>query len=47
MRVIVPPVGNEFIGMVKLTSLASVIGMREILRNAQDIYYANAASSSC
>ena len=25
MRVIVPPVGNEFIGMVKLTSLASVI----------------------
>ena len=25
MRVIIPPVGNEFIGMVKMTSLASVI----------------------
>ena len=41
MRVIVPPVGNEFIGMVKLTSLASVIQYAEILHNAQNIYYAN------
>jgi polar amino acid transport system permease protein len=41
MRVIIPPVGNEFIGMVKLTSLASVIQYAEILHSAQNIYYAN------
>jgi polar amino acid transport system permease protein len=41
MRVIVPPIGNEFIGMVKLTSLASVIQYTEILHSAQNIYYAN------
>ncbi|MCY0389338.1 amino acid ABC transporter permease [Robbsia sp. Bb-Pol-6] len=41
MRVIIPPLGNEFIGMVKLTSLASVIQFTEILHNAQNIYYAN------
>jgi len=41
MRVIVPPVGNEFIGMVKLTSLASVIQFTDILHSAQNIYYAN------
>lgn len=42
MRVMVPPVGNEVISMVKLTSLASVIQFTEILHNAQVIYYANA-----
>ena len=42
MRFIIPPVGNEFISMVKLTSIASVIQYSEILRNAQTIYYANA-----
>ncbi|MFM0325776.1 amino acid ABC transporter permease [Caballeronia glebae] len=41
MRVIVPPIGNELIGMVKLTSLASVIQFAEMLHNAQNIYYAN------
>jgi polar amino acid transport system permease protein len=41
MRVVIPPLGNEFIGMVKLTSLASVIQFAEILHNAQNIYYAN------
>jgi polar amino acid transport system permease protein len=41
MRVMVPPVGNEVIGMVKLTSLASIIQYSEILHNAQTIYYAN------
>nr|WP_283949809.1 amino acid ABC transporter permease [Limobrevibacterium gyesilva] len=41
MRVIVPPVGNEFIGMIKLTSLASVIQYSEMLHAAQTIYYAN------
>lgn len=42
MRVIIPPVGNEVISMVKLTSVASVIQYSEILRNAQTVYYANA-----
>jgi polar amino acid transport system permease protein len=41
MRVMVPPIGNEVIGMVKLTSLASVIQYSEILHNAQIIYFAN------
>ncbi|HEY0295287.1 MAG TPA: amino acid ABC transporter permease [Bordetella sp.] len=41
MRVIIPPIGNEFVGMVKLTSLASVIQYAEVLHNAQNIYYAN------
>jgi polar amino acid transport system permease protein len=31
MRVIIPPVGNEFISMVKMTSLASVIQYSELL----------------
>jgi polar amino acid transport system permease protein len=42
LRVIVPPVGNEVISMVKLTSVASVIQFSEILRTAQTRYYANA-----
>jgi polar amino acid transport system permease protein len=42
MRVVIPPLGNEFIGMIKLTSLASVIQYAEVLHNAQNIYYANA-----
>ena len=41
MRVIVPPIGNELVSMVKLTSLASVIQYAEMLHNAQNIYYAN------
>lgn len=42
MRVVVPPLGNEFIAMIKTTSLASIIGFSDVLRNAQDIYYSNA-----
>jgi polar amino acid transport system permease protein len=42
MRVVVPPLGNEFIGLIKITSLASIIGFSDLLHNAQDIYYANA-----
>ena len=41
MRVVIPPLGNEFIGMIKLTSLASVIQFSEVLHNAENIYYAN------
>jgi polar amino acid transport system permease protein len=41
MRVVIPPLGNEFIGMVKSTSLASVIQYPEVLHAAENIYYAN------
>lgn len=34
-RVIIPPLGNQFNGMLKTTSLASVISMQELLRSAQ------------
>ena len=42
MRVVIPPLGNEFIGLLKLTSLASIIGFTDLLHNAQDIYLSNA-----
>ncbi|MFH8133901.1 amino acid ABC transporter permease [Pantoea osteomyelitidis] len=42
MRVILPPVGNEFISMIKTTSLASMIQYSELLYNTQNIYFANA-----
>jgi polar amino acid transport system permease protein len=38
MRVIIPPVGNEIISMVKSTSLVSVIAMADLLYSAQLIY---------
>ena len=41
MRVVIPPLANEFIGLVKATSLASVIQYPEVLHNAENIYYAN------
>lgn len=41
MKVVIPPLGNEFIGMIKLTSLASVVQYSEVLYSASSIYYAN------
>ncbi|SDD28287.1 amino acid ABC transporter permease [Paraburkholderia lycopersici] len=41
MRVIVPPTGNQLIGMLKTTSLVSVIAMEELLYSAQLIYTTN------
>ena len=41
MRVVIPPLGNEVIGMLKTTSLASAIGVTEILAQAQHIYFVN------
>ena len=38
MRVIIPPVGNEVVSMVKGTSLVSVIAMADLLYTAQLIY---------
>lgn len=37
MRAIVPPIGNQFIGMLKYTSLASVISVGELLHSAQQV----------
>jgi polar amino acid transport system permease protein len=41
MRVIIPPTGNEFISMLKTTSLASAITYGELLRRASDGYSSN------
>jgi len=41
MRVIIPPTGNEFISMLKTSSLASAITYGELLRRAGDIYSTN------
>jgi polar amino acid transport system permease protein len=35
VRIIIPPTGNEFITMLKLTSLASVISLHELLTASQ------------
>jgi polar amino acid transport system permease protein len=36
-RVVVPPLGNQFLGMLKTSSLVSVISMEELLRHAQQL----------
>jgi len=41
MRVIIPPIGNEFISMLKTSSLASVVTFGELLRRSSDIYSSN------
>ena len=41
MRAIVPPTGNELIGLLKNTSLVSVIAAQELLTRAQNIYAQN------
>lgn len=41
MRAIIPPTGNQFIGMLKSTSLVSVIASQELLTQAQQIYSDN------
>jgi polar amino acid transport system permease protein len=41
IRVIIPPTGNEFINMLKTTSLASVIAYEDILTGAKEIYNRN------
>lgn len=41
VRVILPPTGNQFIGMLKLSALASVIAVNELLLRAQRIASAN------
>ena len=41
MRVMIPPTGNEFIAMLKNTSLAFAIGLVELLASARLIYSVN------
>jgi len=41
MRVIIPPTGNEFISMLKLSSLATVVTYGELVRKASDLYTQN------
>ncbi|MCS5498277.1 amino acid ABC transporter permease [Cnuibacter physcomitrellae] len=41
MRPIIPALGNQVIGMLKVTSLAAMIGAEELLSKAQAIYSVN------
>jgi ABC-type amino acid transport system permease subunit len=41
VRIMIPPMGNEFITLLKLTSLASVISVTELLTAAQNYYSQN------
>jgi polar amino acid transport system permease protein len=38
MKSIVPPTGNQVIGMLKYSSLASVVALQELMQSAEDIY---------
>jgi polar amino acid transport system permease protein len=40
-RVIIPPTGNQAIGMLKASAIVSVIGMEDLLTQAQHIYSRN------
>ncbi len=37
VRIVIPPTGNEFITLLKLTSLASVISLQELLTASQNL----------
>jgi polar amino acid transport system permease protein len=37
MRFALPPLGNQYIGLLKTTSIASVISMQELMRRAQEL----------
>ncbi|TKI07013.1 amino acid ABC transporter permease [Martelella alba] len=41
LRIITPPTANQIIGMLKNTSLVSVIGAQELLTRSEDIYARN------
>src|SRR5699024_3109572 len=41
IRIIIPPTGNQLIGLLKWTSVVSVIGMSDLLYSAQSIYLKN------
>jgi polar amino acid transport system permease protein len=37
IRIVIPPTGNEFITLLKLTSLASVISLQELLTASENL----------
>ena len=41
LRVIMPPIGNEVISMLKTTSLAAAINYQEVIHSASLVYYVN------
>jgi polar amino acid transport system permease protein len=41
LRIVIPPIGNQFIGMLKLSALVSVIGVKELLLVADQTASAN------
>lgn len=41
VRLVIPPTGNQAIGMLKASAIVSVIGMRDLLTMSQQIYAAN------
>jgi len=41
MKAIVPPSGNQVIGMLKYTSIASVVSLQELMHSVEDIYNRN------
>jgi polar amino acid transport system permease protein len=41
VRIVIPPMGNEFITLLKLTSLATVISVSELLTAAGEFYSTN------
>ncbi|MFF0867159.1 amino acid ABC transporter permease [Nonomuraea sp. NPDC003560] len=41
LRIIIPPTGNEFISMLKTTSLVYVVAGHDLMTNASQIYKAN------
>lgn len=41
LRIIIPPTGNQAIGMLKYTSLAYTVGFAELLKSASVIYQTN------
>ncbi|MFE2379219.1 amino acid ABC transporter permease [Streptomyces sp. NPDC059398] len=41
MRVVVPPLGNDFVNLLKTSALASAISFSELLNSAQQIYFIN------
>lgn len=41
IRIVIPPTGNQAIGMLKASAIVSVIGMKDLLTMAQQIYAAN------
>jgi polar amino acid transport system permease protein len=41
VRLVIPPTGNQAIAMLKASAIVSVIGMRDLLTQSQQIYAAN------